>query len=96
VPAHKKLQDDQWASVRKRWESDTREGYAWLITEMSLPVSAPAVRKKALRQSWRKDPRLQKTKALPSATTKRLLQALDAAERKIRSLRKTLEQRNHA
>jgi hypothetical protein len=90
MPAHKKIQDDQWNEVRKRWESDSREGYAWLVAEMSLPVSAPAVRKKALRQSWRKDPRLQKIKVPSSAAVKRLLQALDAAERKIRLLRKTL------
>jgi len=54
MAAKPKLTPEQWADVRARWEDDPREGYTWLVEEMSLPVSAPAVRKAALRDEWRK------------------------------------------
>ncbi|MBL8474405.1 MAG: terminase small subunit [Rhodocyclaceae bacterium] len=50
--ARPKLTKVQWRDARKHWETDPREGYLWLVTELDLPVSAPAVRKAALRERW--------------------------------------------
>lgn len=47
-----KLTPDQWAAVRDKWQGDKRDGYAWLIEDMKLPVSAPAVRKVSVRDKW--------------------------------------------
>jgi len=54
MAAKPKLTPEQWADVRSHWELDPRDGYAWLVDELSLPVSAPAVRKAALRDGWTK------------------------------------------
>lgn len=54
MAAHPKLSPEQWADVRARWEADPRDGFTWLVSEMSLPVSAPAVRKTASRDEWLK------------------------------------------
>lgn len=54
MAAKPKLTPEEWAEARKHWENDSREGYAWLIAELELPVSGPAVRKTALRDGWAK------------------------------------------
>ena len=54
MAAKPKLTPEEWAEARKHWENDSREGYAWLIAELELPVSGPAVRKAALRDGWTK------------------------------------------
>lgn len=54
MAAPPKLSPEQWAEARARWEYDHRDGYTWLVAEMSLPVSAPAVRKTAVRDEWMK------------------------------------------
>lgn len=51
-----KLTAEQWAEVRRVWETDSRDGYTWLVRELELPVTAPAVRKAALRDGWTKAP----------------------------------------
>lgn len=56
MPAHPKLNPEQWHDVRVAWESDPREGYTWLVEELGLPVSPPAVRKTAIRDKWSKQP----------------------------------------
>lgn len=56
MAAKPKLTPEQWADVRRHWEGDPRDGYAWLVDELALPVSAPAVRKAALRDQWAKNP----------------------------------------
>ena len=47
-----KLSPDQWAAVRVKWEGDTRKGFPWLVEELSLPVSAEAVRLRSKSESW--------------------------------------------
>lgn len=54
MAAKPKLTPEQWANVRNHWERDHREGYSWLVDELGLPVSAPGVRKTALRDGWAK------------------------------------------
>jgi len=54
MAAKPKLTAEQWSSVREHWERDQREGYAWLVDELGLPVSAPAIRKAAIRDGWAK------------------------------------------
>jgi len=54
MAAKPKLTPEQWADVQHRWEHDPREGYLWLVEELDLPVSAPAVRKTAVRDGWYK------------------------------------------
>lgn len=49
-----KLTAEQWADVRAAWERDEREGFTWLVRELSLPVTAPGVRKRALSEGWAK------------------------------------------
>lgn len=56
MAAKPKLTPEEWANVRKVWESDPRDGYAWLIESMALPVSAPGVRKVSIRDKWKKKP----------------------------------------
>lgn len=49
-----KLTQGQWEEVRNAWEQDPRDGYTWLVKELGLSVSAPAVRKTAAKQGWEK------------------------------------------
>ncbi|MBK1691094.1 hypothetical protein [Ectothiorhodospira mobilis] len=49
-----KLTEQQWQKARETWEADSRGGYAWLIRELGLDVSGPAVRKRALKEEWSK------------------------------------------
>lgn len=48
------MTEKQWQAARKLWESDKREGYAWLIRELSLDISGPGLRKRALKEGWKK------------------------------------------
>ncbi|MCZ0926469.1 hypothetical protein [Vreelandella janggokensis] len=48
------MTEKEWSAARKLWESDKREGYAWLIREMSLDISGPGLRKRALKEGWEK------------------------------------------
>lgn len=54
MPAKPKLPPEQWDAARRHWEHDSRGGYAWLVEELALPVSTPAVRKAAIRGGWAK------------------------------------------
>ena len=54
MAAKPKLSPEQWALIRTTWETDPREGYAWVVEEMGLDVSAPGIRKTAMRDSWTK------------------------------------------
>ncbi|CAK0749801.1 conserved hypothetical protein [Gammaproteobacteria bacterium] len=54
MPAKQKLSPDQWDECRNRWEGDPREGYGWLVTEMSLPLTADAIRLHARKNGWSK------------------------------------------
>lgn len=54
MAAKPKLTPEEWDAVRKRWEGDARQGFSWIVAEMALPVSAPGVRKTALREEWAK------------------------------------------
>ena len=49
-----KLSDKEWGVIRKAWENDPREGFAWIVSERNLTVSAPGVRKKAVKEGWEK------------------------------------------
>lgn len=52
MAAKPKLTPEEWAKVRNTWESDPRDGYAWLIDELSIPMTRAALRKVALRDEW--------------------------------------------
>ncbi|SEN75278.1 hypothetical protein [Nitrosomonas marina] len=67
MAAKPKLTPEQWAEVRKTWENDSRDGFAWLVKELDLPVSRPAVRKVALTENWTK----KKQKNAPEKTAKK-------------------------
>lgn len=54
MPAKPRLTPSQWAEIRRIWEADSREGYAWIVKEVELEVSPAAVRKKALSEGWKK------------------------------------------
>jgi len=56
VAAAPKLSPVQWAEARNVWETDPRDGFAWLPTQLSLPISRESVRKKAASEKWRKKP----------------------------------------
>lgn len=61
-----KLSLEQWWDVRDAWEQDPRDGYTWLVKELDLPVSAPGVRKTALKQGWVKRKPSSKKPSKPS------------------------------
>ena len=48
-----RLDKEQWAIIRDRWESDPREGYKWLSVELN--ISDDALKKRAYREQWRKN-----------------------------------------
>lgn len=50
----KRMTADEWGEVRSRWESDPREGYTWIVSEMNLGVSDVAVLKRARKEGWAK------------------------------------------
>ncbi|WP_292992571.1 hypothetical protein [Nitrosomonas sp.] len=52
MAAKPKLTPEEWAKVRSTWESDPREGYAWIIDELSIPMTRAALRKVAIREGW--------------------------------------------
>ncbi|CAN5296826.1 hypothetical protein BH10PSE16_BH10PSE16_00980 [soil metagenome] len=52
MAAKPKMTPEQWASIRATWEADPRDGYAWLVEELALPVSVQGVRKTALKGLW--------------------------------------------
>lgn len=54
MAAKPKLTQEEWEAVRIAWESDPREGYSWLVKELNLPVSRPAIGKVAAREFWKK------------------------------------------
>lgn len=49
-----KMTPEEWADARQAWEQDERDGFTWLVNELALPVSPPAVRKTANKQGWAK------------------------------------------
>lgn len=48
------MPEGTWVAARRVWESDPRDGWAWLKRELDLPVSKPAIRKRALKEEWEK------------------------------------------
>ena len=54
MAAKPKLTPEELSNAQNTWESDAREGYTWLVRELSLPVSAPAIRKAAIKAGWTK------------------------------------------
>lgn len=49
-----KMTPTQWKKAKRLWEADPREGFAWLVRELSLPVSRVAVSKRAKVEGWQK------------------------------------------
>ena len=86
MAAKPKLTTEEWAKVRNTWESDPREGYAWLVESMALPVSAPGVRKVSLRDKWKKSEKPSKLIKIPKETSRL----------KPKSKVSKVSQRNHA
>lgn len=56
MAAAPKMSRAEWHATRVAWESDHREGFAWLLTDLSLPVSRESIRKKAASEKWKKRP----------------------------------------
>ncbi|SET41116.1 hypothetical protein SAMN05216326_12552 [Nitrosomonas marina] len=54
MAAKPKLTPEQWAEVRKTWESDSRKGFPWLVKELGLGVSVEAVRQRSKSEGWEK------------------------------------------
>lgn len=52
MAAKPKLTPEEWKKVRNTWESDPREGYAWIVDELSIPMTRAALRKVALKEGW--------------------------------------------
>lgn len=49
------MRDEFWQEVRRRWEADPRDGYAWLSRELDGVVSGAAIRKHVLNEGWSKE-----------------------------------------
>ena len=86
MAAKPKLTPEEWAKVRSTWESDSRDGYAWIVESMALPVSAPGVRKVSLRDKWKKSEK-------PSKSTKTPKETINS---ELKSKVSKVSQRNHA
>ncbi len=54
MAAKSKLTPEEWKHAKDVWEKDPRTGYAWLVREMDLPVSRPAIHKVADIEGWKK------------------------------------------
>jgi len=54
MAAKPKLSPEEWNHARQAWESDERKGFPWLIDELSLPVSAEALRLRSKSEGWAK------------------------------------------
>lgn len=54
MAAKPKMTLDEWAQARATWEADPRKPTAWLIEELSLPVSGEALRLRAKADGWEK------------------------------------------
>lgn len=65
--APSKMPPEKWQQVRNRWETDERDGFHWVVRAMQLPVSAPAVRKRASTEGWKKRPIKMSKKAAKTA-----------------------------
>lgn len=50
----KRMSPEEWAGIRAKWETDPRDGYTWIVTEMNLSVSDVAVLKRARKEGWAK------------------------------------------
>jgi hypothetical protein len=50
----KRMTTGDWEIVRKKWESDDRKGYKWIVDEMELSISDVAVLKRAKKENWTK------------------------------------------
>ena len=50
--AKRKMTPKAWASAKTVWQSDARDGHAWLVRELDLPVSRAAVSKRAKAEGW--------------------------------------------
>lgn len=80
-----KLSPDQWDDARQVWEQDDRDGYTWLVNELDLPVSAPAVRKRAVKDGWVKQSAAPAKPSKPSR--KRGVEIIEAPQAKAKSSR---------
>ena len=49
-----KMTPAQWKKAKRLWEADPREGFTWLVRELSLPVSRVAVSRRAKADEWQK------------------------------------------
>ena len=56
MPRLPKLTPSEWESIRRLWESDPRPGFTWLVQELGLSVTAPAIRNHATKAdpAWQK------------------------------------------
>jgi len=93
-----KLMPEQWAEVRKTWESDSRKGFPWLIKEMGLSVSLEAVRQRSKAESWKKVKNAsldnEKTKLEKSANNKSKTQVSKVVKSDSKSITKSLIEGN--
>lgn len=94
MAAKPKLTPEQWADVRNHWEGDSRDGYSWLVEELSLPVSAPAVRKVAIRDGWSKG--ASKAESKPKAAAAKAAKARQPSKPTQSSKVSKVSQGNHA
>ncbi len=90
MAAKPKLTPEQWAEVKKTWENDSRDGYAWLIKELDSPVSGPAVRKVAILEKWTKKPSKQSKKTDSKSSNKKQSNKVSKVSRKVSENPKTM------
>jgi len=78
-----KLTPEEWDDARQVWEQDEREGFTWLVNELALPVSAPGVRKRAVKDGWVKQGAAPAASAKPSKPSrKRGVEIVEAPQAK--------------
>jgi len=81
VAAKPKISPEEWGRIRAAWESDSRDGYAWLIEELKVSITRAALRKVALKDGWNKkavNPTVAKNAGVDSKVSKNPVKVLES------------------
>lgn len=81
MAAKPKISPQEWGRIRAAWESDPRDGYAWLIEELKVPLTRAALRKVALKDGWVKqaaNSTVAKNATVESKVSKKPVKVLDS------------------
>lgn len=97
MPSLPKLTPAEWAKVRSTWEVDERTGYVWIVEAMHLPVSANAIKKRALANGWakvREEPSATPDAARNGTQSALVPRTLDEPSKAVANHARTIDEKN--